>query len=205
MSKLRMFRGLPRLVTLAGVLAGVALLAGCTGTLGAPNPAATGTGTVPAVTGQRLSDAEKALKAAGYSKLKPQDASSAHRIVLDPNNWIVNSQSPAAGARVARSTAITLKVSKPTDGAGSSTVTAGVVPDVVCKDLQSAQNTMQSAGFYNLGSADGTGQGRVQIVDRNWVVIKQSVAAGQRPSRTTRIVLTSVKYGEPTGTSGCKD
>jgi hypothetical protein len=195
-----------RLVRLVPLLLGAALVAaGCDGALGGDSTQASTTGTVPAVAGKRLSDAEKALKNAGYSKVKPEDATSAHRIVLDPKNWIVRSQSPAAGSKVVHSTAITLKVSKPTDGAGSGTVTEGVVPNVVCKDLQSAQNVMQSAGFYNLGQEDGTGKGRVQIIDRNWVVIKQSVAAGKRPDKDTRIVLTAVKYGEPTGSSGCKD
>ena len=99
--------------------------------------------------------------------------------------------------------AITLTVVKPSDSSAGGTVEAGAVPNVVCKDLQAAQDTLQSAGFYNLGSRDGTGQGRSQLVDRNWVVIAQSVAAGSTPGPTARIVLTAVKYGEPTGTSGC--
>jgi hypothetical protein len=44
----------------------------------------------------------------------------------------------------------------------------------------------------------------VQVVDRNWVVIRQSVAAGARPDKKARITLTAVKFGEPTGDSGCK-
>ena len=62
---------------------------------------------------------------------------------------------------------------------------------------------LQAAGFYNLGSEDGTGQGRAQLIDRNWVVITQSVPAGRTRGPSTRIVLTAVKYGEPTGSSGC--
>lgn len=54
----------------------------------------------------------------------------------------------------------------------------------------------------DLGSEDGSGQGRSQLVDRNWVVIKQSVPASGSRGPATRIVLTSVKFGEPTGTSG---
>ncbi|HVQ90645.1 MAG TPA: PASTA domain-containing protein [Mycobacteriales bacterium] len=194
-----------RLRILLVVAAAAVVLSGCDGTIGRPGSAtATGPATVPAVTGKRLDDAERTLRDAGFSKLKPVDASSADRAVLDPNNWIVKSQTPAAGTRTDRSTAITLKVTKPTDPASGGPVTEGTVPSVVCEDLQSAQDALQSAGFFNLGSADGTGKGRAQIVDRNWVVIKQSVRAGQRPDKDTRIVLTSVKYGEPTGDSGCK-
>ena len=82
-------------------------------------------------------------------------------------------------------------------------MSTGTLPNVVCKDLQAAQDTLQAAGFYNLGSEDGTGQGRAQLIDRNWVVVAQSARAGSAPSPTTRIVLTAVKYGEPTGNSGC--
>jgi hypothetical protein len=57
---------------------------------------------------------------------------------------------------------------------------------VVCKDLQTAQDTMQAAGFYNLGSADGTGQGRAQVADRNWVVIAQSARGHPTRSRYSR-------------------
>ncbi|MEN3356620.1 MAG: hypothetical protein V7637_602 [Mycobacteriales bacterium] len=186
------------------VAAAALVLSGCDGTLGGPGSAtATGPATVPTVTGKRLNDAERLLRAAGFAKLRPVDASSAGRVVLDPNNWVVQSQSPTGGAHADRSAAVTLKVAKPTDQASGGPVTKGTVPNVVCKDLQSAQNTLQSAGFFNLGSADGTGQGRVQVIDRNWVVIKQSVPAGQRPDRGTRIVLTAVKYGESTGSSGC--
>ena len=51
--------------------------------------------------------------------------------------------------------------------------------------------------------ADGTGKGRLQILDRDWVVIAQSPAPGTKPDLLTRVVLTAVKYGEPTGRSGC--
>jgi beta-lactam-binding protein with PASTA domain len=159
---------------------------------------------VPGVVGMRLSSAREQLSAAGFDNVEPADATGQHRVVLNPENWVVQSQDPAANSRVDRKTRITLNVRKPTDGSGSGTTTSGVVPDVLCKDLQSAQDTLQAAGFYRLGSTDGTGQGRVQIVDRNWVVTGQSAAAGSRPGTGTRIVLTVVKFGEPTGRSGCR-
>jgi hypothetical protein len=98
---------------------------------------------------------------------------------------------------------ITLVVVKPSDSSAGGAVEAGAVPNVVCKDLQTAQDTLQKAGFYNLGSQDGSGQGRSQLIDRNWVVTKQSVPAGSRPDPATRVVLTAVKFGESTGSSGC--
>jgi hypothetical protein len=89
------------------------------------------------------------------------------------------------------------------DGAGRNSVTTGVVANVVCKDLRTAQDTMQAAGFYSLGSEDGTGQGHAQATDRNSVVYA-SPRAGTRPDPGTRVVRRTVKFGEPTGKSGCK-
>ena len=74
---------------------------------------------------------------------------------------------------------------------------------MVCLDLQSAQDALRAAGFYVVTPHDGTGKSRVVLVDRNWVVIVQSVRPGTSPDRLTHIVLTVVKFGEPTGDSGC--
>jgi beta-lactam-binding protein with PASTA domain len=159
---------------------------------------------VPDVVGARLADALRRLDAAGLDEIEPIDATGQDRVVLNPENWVVRAQQPAAGTRTGTGTTVTLRVAKPSDGAPSPRVVAGVVPDVVCLDLQTAQDTLQQAGFSDIGSADGTGAGRQQLVDRNWVVVRQSAAAGSRPGRSTRIVLTAVKYGEPTGASGCR-
>jgi hypothetical protein len=163
---------------------------------------ATGTA-VPNVVGQRLSAAERTLASAGYRSVKPVDDTGRNRIVIDPQNWTVDAQAPAAGTAAATGTTITLRVRRPTDAATPST-TRGVVPKVTCMNLQDAQNTLQSAGFFNLASVDGLGQGRQQILDRDWLVTKQSAVAGSRPKLLTRIVLTAVKYGESTGASGCR-
>lgn len=158
---------------------------------------------LPSVVAARLSDAERTLRDAGFTKISPVDDTGRNRVVIDPENWVVDSQSPKAGSRIAGTSTVTLQVRRPSDSATVSTK-IGVVPDVVCMNLQDAQNAMQRSGFLNLGSADGSGQGRMQILDRDWVVIKQSLRAGTKPGLTTRIVLTSVKYGESTGSSGCK-
>jgi PASTA domain len=173
------------------------------------HPSAAGTGrpatgsSVPSVVGQRLSTAERTLASAGYRSIKRVDDTGRNRIVIDPQNWTVNSQTPAAGAAVGTGTTIILRVRRPSDAAIPST-TAGVVPNVTCMNLQDAQNTLQSAGFFNLASVDGLGQGRQQILERDWLVTKQSAVAGSRPKLLTRIVLTTVKYGESTGASGCQ-
>lgn len=167
------------------------------------SPAPPARAAVPKVVDLHLGEATTALDAAGFTAIRPVDASGRGRVVLNPQNWVVRSQTPAAGTTVPTSTAIVLRVAKPSDAAGTPTVTPGVVPEVVCLDLQAAQDALQEAGFRNLGSEDATGKGRRQLVDRNWVVVAQSARAGTRPPIVTRIVLGVVKFGEPTGTSRC--
>lgn len=159
---------------------------------------ASGPHVVPNVIGVRLSDADDRLKAAGFTKTHVVDVTGQGRIVIDPANWVVRVQEPAVGAKVAAATRITLRVGKPTDLASTAATITGVVPNVVCRDLQSAQDALQDAGFYVLSSRDGTGKGRRQLIDRNWVVTAQSATAGTRPRLSTRITLTVVKSGEPT-------
>jgi len=158
---------------------------------------------IPAVTGKRLPEATATLKARGLDKVVFHDATGADRVVVEPNNWLVKKQSPAAGSKIARDTEITLEVSKPTDGIGPSSVQVGIVPDVRCMELQAAQDTLQDAGFLLLSSKDALGD-RHQILDRDWVVIGQTPDPGRLALPTSRITLTVVKYGEPTGDSGCK-
>ncbi len=70
------------------------------------------------------------------------------------------------------------------------------IPNVVGKNHQLAQDTMQAAGLYVLLEEDATGQGRALVFDRNWVVVSQSPKAGQRVSADTAITLRAKKQGE---------
>ncbi|MGF7121322.1 PASTA domain-containing protein [Rhodococcus sp. BE178] len=79
--------------------------------------------------------------------------------------------------------------------AGSGT-TQSLMPNVMCMNLQTAQDTIQEAGVYFSRSEDATGKGRMQISDRNWVVVEQRPAAGT-PIAEGDAVLSVVKYGEP--------
>jgi hypothetical protein len=72
----------------------------------------------------------------------------------------------------------------------------GVVPDVMGMNHQLAQDTMQAAGFFNLAEEDATGQGRLLISDRNWVVVTQLPKGGTRAASDTTIILRSKKIGE---------
>ena len=54
------------------------------------------------------------------------------------------------------------------------------MPAIPCgTDLQAAQDQVQSeAGIFKSRSQDATGQGRLQVIDRNWTVISHSPSAG---------------------------
>lgn len=187
------------------VLLSAALLSGCTA-LPQPLPQAEpspATITVPDVRGKRLSEARAILEGTGLSTIAATDATGKGRVVIEPNNWMVQAQHPQPGSSVARTEKIALDVGKPTDGVGPARVTTGVVPNVVCMELQAAQDKLQEAGFYLLSSKDALGD-RHQILDRDWVVIGQSATPDKVALPLTKITLTVVKYGEPTGDSGCK-
>ncbi len=158
---------------------------------------------VPKVVDLRLAEARELLQAQGY-RVAEEDATGQRRPVLEPQNWVVSSQQPEAGAEAPSGTEVVVEVRKPTDASGRQPPVKGTVPDVVCFDLQKAQDTLQAAGFSLLGSEDATGQGRQQVADRNWVVVSQSAPAGSTPDPKVKITLGAVKFGEPTGSSGCK-
>ncbi|MGC4960870.1 PASTA domain-containing protein [Gordonia sp. DT101] len=70
-----------------------------------------------------------------------------------------------------------------------------IMPDVVCMNLQDAQNKIQDAGVFFSRSTDATGRGRSQILDRNWIVVAQTPDPGT-PIGEGDAVLSAVKIGE---------
>jgi hypothetical protein len=82
----------------------------------------------------------------------------------------------------------------------SSTTVAPIVlmPNVVCMNLQAAQDEIQKSGVFFSRSDDATGMNRSQILDRNWIVVKQTPLPGQ-PVTELEAVLSAVKIGESTG------
>lgn len=71
-----------------------------------------------------------------------------------------------------------------------------IMPDVVCHNLQTAQDEIQAAGVFYSRSEDASGKGRAQIMDRNWIVVSQTPAPGS-PIGEGDAVLSVVKEGEP--------
>jgi len=114
--------------------------------------------------------------------------------------------SGTAGAQPTATVTVTQTVTAPGASASQTTtpqssaprpsVKAGVVPNVVGLNHQLAQDTMQAAGFYFLTEEDASGQGRLLINDRNWVVVSQQPAGGTHATPDTKIILRSKKIGE---------
>jgi beta-lactam-binding protein with PASTA domain len=164
---------------------------------------------VPNVIGQRLDLAQSHMKDAG---LKYEAIGGGTFGILDESNWTVCSTEPVAGQK-SSDKAVKLIVDRVCSTSQSGTVnqssssttttspSAGAVsegsitvPNVVGKDLQTAQDTMQAAGLRNLTSHDSTGQGRLQLVDRNWKVTEQSPAAGTKANSGQEIDLGAKKF-----------
>jgi hypothetical protein len=68
--------------------------------------------------------------------------------------------------------------------------TSWTMPNLIGTDLQGAQDAIQSltrgAAWYS-GSTDVTGQGRMQISDRNWVVCTSTPPPGSKFNASTEI------------------
>lgn len=76
---------------------------------------------------------------------------------------------------------------------------SGTMPNLVGTDLQGAQDTIQSLTHGKVwvsSSADLTGQGRAQIVDRNWIVCSSTPPPGAAFTSTTTIDLGVVRDTE---------
>ncbi|WP_055476103.1 PASTA domain-containing protein [Gordonia sp. HS-NH1] len=69
------------------------------------------------------------------------------------------------------------------------------MPNVVCMNLQDAQNAIQAAGVFFSRSEDASGRGRSQMIDSNWIVVGQTPAAGATFTEG-EAVLSAVKIGE---------
>ena len=84
------------------------------------------------------------------------------------------------------------KKSVSSGGSGS----AARMPNVVCMNLQAAQDKIQEAGVFYSRSKDASGQGRMQVLDRNWIVVAQTPDPGT-PISEGDAVLSVVKNDEP--------
>jgi hypothetical protein len=102
---------------------------------------------------------------------------------------------PPPPAPVLTATALESAAERPVKG-GTSAPEKKTLPNVVGMNLQQGQDAMQAAGFYLLDDQDAGGQNRLQVYDRNWVVTRQTPAAGRKVPTDTPVVLYAKKYGE---------
>lgn len=191
---------------IAAVLCLVAVAAGCKTPLDTAAPAAATSSVkqvMPNLLGQRLPAAKSRLGGLGLGDVSVEDGSGRDRVVIDDANWVVTGEKPKVGAAVTAGTTVTLLVGRPSDAYHPGPLRFGTVPRLVCMNLLDAEEALAKSGFLNLRTTDGSGQARFQIVDADWLVTAQSAGAGSSPGVLTRVVLTVVKYGEPTGASGC--
>ena len=77
-----------------------------------------------------------------------------------------------------------------------------VMVDVMCMNLQDAQDLIQDQGIFLTRSKDASGQDRNQIYDRNWIVVSQNIAVGE-PIGENQIVLSVLRENEIAEDSQC--
>lgn len=149
--------------------------------------------------------AQDKAQAAGFTRIIAEDETGQRRRKVNDQDWVVVSQSPSAGTGGTRNTRLVLRVLAYGDeGAppAPDRTRPGRMPDLMCFDLQEAQDTLQSAGFYDVRSQDGTGRRRRQVVDRNWTVTGQTPSPGGTYRKTTEVTLDAVKDREPSACFG---
>ena len=73
-----------------------------------------------------------------------------------------------------------------------------LMPNVLCMNLQEAQDEIQDHGVFFSRSQDASGQDRFQMNDSNWIVVDQSPSVGTSIGEGDAM-LSVVKIGESTG------
>ena len=77
-----------------------------------------------------------------------------------------------------------------------------VMVDVLCMNLQDAQNLIQDQGVFLSRSKDASGQDRNQIYDRNWIVVSQNIPTGDAIGEN-EVVLSVLRDDEIIKNSEC--
>ena len=108
---------------------------------------------------------------------------------------------PDPGAQPTQTVPTTTEPSptSPSPGTEAAAPASWMMPDLVGKDLQAAQDAIQALTgnpLFVTSSSDATGQGRAQVVDSNWMVCSQNVRPGDTITVTTKIEFAAVKLTE---------
>ena len=89
-----------------------------------------------------------------------------------------------------------------TEGPTSTNVPNVVMVDVLCMNLQDAQNLIQDQGVFLSRSRDASGKSRNQIYDRNWIVVGQNIPVGAAIGEN-EVILSVLRDEEIERTSIC--
>lgn len=128
---------------------------------------------------------------------EPPTVSSAGQLPTSLPSVAVESSETTASSETTMPPVSSLSTTTSSLAVMSTLPSAGTLPDLVGLDLQLAQDALQAAGWYEMISHDASGQGRLQLIDRNWVVVEQTPAAGGVVPYDKMIDLGAVKKGEP--------
>jgi hypothetical protein len=86
----------------------------------------------------------------------------------------------------------------------TSSIPSPQMPNVVCLDLQTAQDLIQDQGVFLSKSVDASGQDRRQIIDSHWVVVAQNIQVGA-PIDEGKVILTVLKEDELDQSTACNE
>jgi serine/threonine-protein kinase len=144
---------------------------------------------VPSVVGQTIDDARAALEDAGLKlgKTSEQESSEAEGSII--------SQTPAAGERVDKGTAVDVIVAKTPSPTQPPEVT---LTDHTCQSLSAAQNELESAGFDVVVS--DTSQFNEQCPQPNKVASQDPTGGSFPPGTTVTLVPTTNESPSPGAT-----
>ena len=97
----------------------------------------------------------------------------------EPTPTSVAPDTTAATTKAPETTAAPVVVPASTAAPTTQAVSVSLMPLIPCgTDLQLAQDLVQEAGVFLSLSEDATGQGRMQIRDRNWTVVYSTPEPG---------------------------
>ncbi len=86
-----------------------------------------------------------------------------------------------------------------TDAVANPAAGGFVMPDATGMDLQAAQDVLQDVSgdmFYFSSSEDASGEGRMQLVDSNWIVCSQNIEPGATVTEDLNVIFYVVKDDE---------
>ncbi|MET8859693.1 hypothetical protein [Streptomyces sp. NPDC004579] len=153
---------------------------------------------VPDFLGMGLQSAQDKAQAAGFYELDSHDSLGRARHQILDRDWKVCSQKPVAGTKTSTDTRLDFGAVKtgetcPAHDQAAPSAAGRVMPDFSGKSVSAARDAL--APDTSLDVIDGSGQGRMVLIESNWKVCTQKPAAGAKLSGQP-VALTAVKFEE---------